>query len=303
MAVNLMGRRTRRAFGALLPAALALCLSACAAASRTPEAGRPRATDAPYPVVLGASEERREQALTTWAALTRAAGLSGAPAPELHPVTATLGTLPAALNAPLRLPLVGGGEGKEPTEEDMREALRRFIRTAAPLLGVVPAELSLVEHTNNPDGTKRARYRQSPFDLPLRGGFGNLEITYAPDRRIVAISSTAIPDTERLRRALATARQQQTVASDRVASALSGRVLQFTDSAGSAQTYTVAASDQVTVREMVIYPVRPATDPSTLELHLAWEVAIERPGGPLVVYLDAVRGEQIAATTLAPPKN
>ncbi len=293
----------RANFTALICLVLALFLGGCAAASRNAEPGRPRPGDAPYPVVLSASAERREQALANWTALARGDALSKPPAPELQPVTETLGALPATLNAPLLLPRVGGAEGKTPTEEETRESLRRFIASAAPLLGVVPSELSLVERTDNPDGTRRARYQQNPFDLPLRGGFGNLQITYTTDRRIVGLSSTAIPDTERLRRALTTVRQQQTLTADKVLPALAGRAVTFTDASGSnPQTYAITPSDQLAVRELVVYPVRPTSDPSMLELHLAWEVAVEGQGTPLLIYIDAVRGEQLGATHAPPQK-
>jgi hypothetical protein len=302
MSINKQGRAARALLLAVTFAALALSNGACAAASRAPEAGRPRGPEAPYPVVLGASEERRELALATWTALARDAGETSPPAPELQPVTATLATLPSALTAPLRLPRVGGVDGKEPTEEETREALRRFIAGAAPLLGVVRSELSLVERTDNPDGTKRALYQQNPFDLPLRGGYGVLEITYTPDRHIVGLKSTAIPDSERLRRALTTVRQQQTLTAERATQSLAGRVVSVKDGAGNVGAYTFTPSDRLTAGELVVHPVRPPADPSVIELRLAWEVRVERAGArPLIVYVDAVSGEPFAAD-LAPQK-
>lgn len=304
MAVNHNRRPAKAALCAVSAAVLALLCGACAAASRAPEAGRPRGTDAPYPVVLGTSVERRDQALAAWTALARGAGATDPPAPELQPVTATLGALPSSLNASLRLPQVGGGDGKAPTEEEWREALRRFIAAAAPLLGVMPSELSLVDRTDNPDGTKSARYQQNAFDLPLRGGFGHLEITYTTDRRVVALSSTAIPDTERLRRALAAARQQLPLSADHVTAALPGRVVTFAGPAGDAQSYTITPSDQLVVGELVIYPVRGVSTPSVLEFHLAWEVTVARPqGDALVVYVDAMRGEQLGTAARATHKS
>lgn len=282
-------------------AALAFCLSACAAA-RNPETGRPSTNAAPYPVVLGASDERRELSLSTWATLARAAGAANPPAPELRPVTATLGALPDALTVPLRLPQVGG-DASAPTEEEQRESLRRFIASAAPLLGVVPTELSLIERVDLPTGTRRALYRQNPFDLPLRGGYGDLEIVYTPDRRIVSLKSTAIPDTERLRRTLTTTRQQQVVlTADKLTPALVGRLVTFADAGGGAQPYTITASDQLDARELVIYPVRPETEADSLELRLAWEVTVARAGAPFVIYVDAVSGAQLGASGSVPQR-
>jgi hypothetical protein len=280
---------------ALCCLALALLTGACAAMSRQPDAGRPRPNEPPYPLILGASEDRRERALAAWATLTSEQGVERAPAPELQPVTATLRALPTATssNAWLRLPQVGGEGGKEQSEEELREALRRFIASARPVLGVAPEDLSLVERADNPDGTKRARYRQNPFSYPLRGDYGALDITFTADRRVVGLSSTAIPDVERLRRALSTVKPQ--LAQKDVAARLSGRTVTFNDAAGTTQTFTFNATPEISVRELVIYPTRTADDPSSLALHLAWEVAAGSDPQTTVVYIDAVTGDTLAS--------
>lgn len=267
--------------------------------SRPPEAGRPRAGDAPYPIIISRSEERRERALAAWATMTSEQGVERAPAPELQPVTATLRALPdAGANVQLlRLPIVGGADGKEPSEDELRESLRRFIAGARPMLGVAPEDLSLVERADNPDGTKRAHYQQNPFLYPLRAGYGTLEITFTADRRILALKSTAIPGAERIRRALANVRPQ--LASSDVAARLNGRTVTFKDASGREQTFTFGPTAEASVRELVIYPVRPADDPARLALHLAWEVAAAGQGAapPVIVYLDAVTGDTIATET------
>ncbi|HEY0098511.1 MAG TPA: hypothetical protein VGB76_06110, partial [Pyrinomonadaceae bacterium] len=199
----------------------------------------------------------------------------------------------------LRLPLVEirdeAGEVREQSrEESRRESLRRFILGAGALLGVAPQNLSLVGRTDEADGTRRALYQQHPFPYPLRAGFGVLEIAFTDDRRVLSLSSTAIPDTERLTRALALLRPQQLTA-DQAIERVRGR--SFTLSGvNSPQTYTVAPDDPIVPRELVIYPVRPANDQSALELHVAWEMAVGQGATPYLVYLDALRGEIIAAT-------
>jgi hypothetical protein len=227
----------------------------------------------------------------------------------LQPITATLRALPAATStATLRLPKVGG-EGKEQTEEELREALRRFIADAAPLLGVVPAELSLVERADNTDSTRRARYQQRPFLYPLRAGYGVVDISFTPDLRVTGISSTAIPDTERLRRALNNIRTQLTLLTAKEAALrLAGRTVNYRDATGAEQTLTVAQDEAVTVREMVVYPLRSTDDPNSLALHLAWEASVGR-ATPLLVYVDAVTGDTLAVAPAssdtnnpAPPK-
>jgi hypothetical protein len=287
---------------ALVVSLVCLCLAggACAGA-RDPDPTRPRANEPPYPVVLAANAERREQALTGWAALARDNNLRNEPPPQLQPVTATISALPTT-DAPLRLPLVEirdeAGQVREASiEESRRESLRRFITGASALLGVTPQNLSLVERRDETDGTRRARYLQQPFPYPLRAGFGVIEVAFTDDRRVLSLSSTAIPDTERLTRALALLRPQQLTAEQAV-ERVRGRAFTF-PGINSQQTYTVAPDDPVVPRELVVYPVRPASDAGALELHVAWELAVGKGATPYLVYLDAVRGEIIAATTQA----
>ena len=290
----------RGAARAALALAGALLACSCAGLSRQPEAGRPNAGP-PYPVVLGASEARRDKALAVWSTLLSEQGATpAATAPELQPVTATLRALPATSAPQLLLPRVGDLENRQPTEEETREALRRFITSAAPLLGASPEELSLVERADNGDGTKRARYQQRPFRYPLRGGYGQLEIHFTPAGRITQLSSTAIPEAERIERALTAVRTRATLLTPQMALArLTGRAVSYTDASGREQTLSVPASDQTAVRELVVYPVRRADDPSTLSFHLAWEIATGAAGAPILVYLDAVNGETIDAVPAA----
>lgn len=276
-----------------------ICLTgASCAGARDPDPSRPRANEPPYPVVLGANAERREQALAGWATLARDNNLANEPPPQLQPVTATISALPASVAA-LRLPLVeiknDAGEVLEASrEESRRESLRRFIMSAGALLGVAPQNLSLVERKDETDGTRRARYQQQPFPYPLRAGFGVLEIAFTDDRRVLSLTSTAIPDTERLSRALALLRPQQLTA-DQAVERVRGRAFTYPGNS-SPLTYTVAPDDPIMPRELVVYPVRPANDQSALELRVAWEMAVGKGATPYLVYLDAVRGEIIAAT-------
>lgn len=292
-----------------LIASLVSCVGGAAsscAASRDPDPSRPRANQPPYPVILAAGAERRDQALASWAALARDQKLRNEPPPPLQPVTATISALPPALDAPLRLPLVEirdeAGQVREASqEESRRESLRRFITGAgAPLLGVTSQNLSLVERKDETDGTRRARYQQQPFPYPLRAGFGTLEIAFTDDRRVLSLSSTAIPDTERLSRALALVRPQQLTAEQAV-ERLRGRAFTF-PGISNPLTYTIAPDDPIIPRELVVYPVRPANDAASLELHVAWEVTVGKGTTPYLVYLDALTGDIIAAATQAVQK-
>lgn len=274
-------------------AAFVLSLGACAAATRPPGAGRPGANEPPKFASLDASDERRAGALANWKTIVGDEP-AAAPTPELQPVTATLKSLPANLNTPPRLPLVTLGDKKARSEEETRESLRRFITSAAPLLGVTPQELSLVEVKDAAGGAKTARYQQNPFQYPLRNGFGVVEVTFTPDLRVVGLNSTAIPDSEQLRRSLAAVKP--TLDAAHAAAAVTNRAVTFKDRGGAAQTRTVTQADAATARELVVFPLLRAEGAATLELHVAWEVAVGGPDAPLLVYVDAVTGDVLAAT-------
>jgi hypothetical protein len=288
-------RRATRFALALCALALATLCGACAAAPG-PDPALPRAADEPpYPVLLSPDKDRRERALNTWATLARDAGAAAnPPAPELEPATATLRALPSTPAVVLRLPLVEIKDGdKESEGEATRESLRRFIAGARDLLGVTTEDLSLVEISDGA-GARVARYQQKPFPFPLRGGYGRVEIRFAPDRTVLALSSTALPDAERLARALAVARTRA-ISSDDVVKRLAGRAFNVATTAGASQTYTVAAGARVEARELVVYPVARANDPGTLELRLAWETTVGG-AGEVLAYVDAVTGDVLSAT-------
>jgi hypothetical protein len=278
---------------------LAAATAACAASTRGPSAERPRATDAPNFVAVAATDARRTAALASWKTIVGEQTAAASTTPELRPVTATISALPSGLDAPPRMPLVVISDAKTQTEEETRESLRRFIQTAAPLLGVEPKELSLVSVMNATDtqnGARTARYRQNAFQYPLRNGYGEVSITFTQDLRVLALSSTAVPDAERLRRSLATVAQGLPVFD---ASALVNRAVTYTDRGGAQRTRTLGPADALKARQLVVYPVRRDADPSTLELHVAWEAA---PGGEstFFVYVDAVTGEVLGAAEGSP---
>src|SRR5437868_11472554 len=267
----------------------ALLLGACAAA-RGPEAARPRANEPTYPIILSASAERREQALAAWQALMQEQNLKPAPTPELQNVTAMISALPQGVTLPLpKVELASTAAATK--DEATRESLRRFLTSAAPLVGVAAKDLSLVE-TRAEAGTTVARYQQNPFAHPLRGNYGQIEIRIAADGRVSALSSTALPDTERLARALA--QQPQKLTAKDAETRLAGRAFSY-PSAGGPVAYTAGLNDQIKARDLVVYPLPSANDATALELHLAWELAVARAGAPLLVYVDAVTSDIIAA--------
>lgn len=286
---NLLSQRNVKRLRSSFCISLALWMCACAAAP-TPDPMGPRPNEPPYPVLMVEDAERRETALGDWATLTHDQGIMNAPAPELQPVTATVRSLPE-LSAPLYLPKVG--EGTPMTEEETRESLRRFIIYTRNLIGAEARQLSLVLRTDLADGTKKAEYRQRPFRLPIRGGYGVLEISFRADRRVLQVTSTCIPEVDQLQRAGAGVRP--VVTADQVPEHLAGKTFTYTDAGGNEQTYTVASGEVITARELVVYPRPRANDPSVLEFHLCWEVLVG--SNPVrVVYLDAVTDQIIAAS-------
>lgn len=286
----------RRIVCAFVLAGAAFVLGACASAARPAGAERPRGAEQPKFALLAASEERRGAALANWKAVVGEQAAAGSPAPELRPVTATLSSLPAGLRDFPRLPLVVAGDPQNRTEEETRESLRRFLATAAPLLGTDLKQLSLVGVSDAPAagaGAKSALYQQNPFPYPLRNGYGLVRIDFTPDLRVVGLSSTAVPEGERLARTLATVPKTLTAA--QAAAALANRVVTYADPAGAQQTRTLSQPDPTAAQQLVVFPVRrDAADPGALELHVAWEVAADPS---LFVYVDASTGEVLGAST------
>src|SRR5258705_8862218 len=92
---------------AIFISVLAFFLLGCASASRQPDSGGPRANEQTYPVIYQASPERIDEVKAVWINVSRAAGVSDAPLPELQPVTGTIRDLPSSGNVTLHLPKVG----------------------------------------------------------------------------------------------------------------------------------------------------------------------------------------------------
>ncbi|HEX8494651.1 MAG TPA: hypothetical protein VF658_17530 [Pyrinomonadaceae bacterium] len=275
---------------------LALLYSACAA-TPPPDPTGPRPNDPRYPVTLTENADRQQATLAAWERLTTEQGINSAPAPELQPVTASIRSLPALTNTPLYLPKIGdpSPQATAAWEDATTEALRRFINDNARLFGAEAPQLSLVLLTNAADGTKKAKYQQRPFRYPLRNGFGELEISFTNDRRILQITSTCIPEVEQLR--LAGSGNRPRYSSDEVARRMVGRTFTYADTAGNAQNYSVQAGDVVTVRELVIYPMFRPGQTSVLDFHLAWEVLVGREQ-KRTVYVDAITDEIIAVAAV-----
>ena len=273
----------------ILLVAMALSATGCAAVQPVSPGG-PLRNQPTYPVLLAEKTQRTEAAASAWAQLTNQQGISGKPKVALQPVTATIQSLPNNLSGSLYLPKVG--LSGQMNDEETRESLRRFLNEWKTLIGAEPAQLSLVNESSGTDGSKTAFYEQRPFSYPLRGDYGKVEVRFTTDRRVLNVSSTAIPESERLQTALKAA--VPALKSEEIPATLVGRTFNYSDSSGP-HTYTITAATQVTVQQLVIYPRLVAGPAATLEFPLAWEISLTN--APVkVIYLDALRDEVTAVS-------
>jgi hypothetical protein len=257
------------------------------AAFQPVDANGPRADVRLYPVGLADPAARLEEASVAWYQLSQHHGLTTKSEVNLNPYTATITSLPANLPAPITLPKVG--TEPEQTEEQTRESLRRFINEWRRLIGAQPAELSLVERTDEASGVKVARYEQRPFRYPLRGNFGNLVIRFRDNGQLINLSSSCLPNADRLQATLSTINPQ--VSAEDAAKNIKSQPIPI---AGQ-QTVTLPGNAVVEPRQLVVYALPSPGQTSGLELHLAWEINVTN--GPIkTVYLDAVSSQIIAAT-------
>jgi len=211
---------------------------------------------------------------------------NAAVAPQLQPITLTIESLGPAPAQPLYLPKLGTAAVM--TEEETRESLRRFIKEWQQLIGSDPTKLSLVDRVDQSDGTKLANYEQRPFRYPIRGNFGRVQIRFGPDRRILSMTSTCIPNAERVQSALAGMTIKLT-AQDAISQVMNKSV----PALGTKPAFSVPAS-QVTARELVTYVQPSSRNPEALEFHIAWELEIKNAPAKFV-FVDAVTGDIIAA--------
>lgn len=268
-------------------ATMAFVTGACGALQPVDPNG-PRSNAPAYPIGLADPAGRLEETSVAWYQMSQHYGLAGKTEANLNPYTGTLQGLPANAGTIL-LPRVG--TEAQPTEEQIRESLRRFIVEWRQLIGADPEQLSLVERTDEPSGVKLARYEQRPFRYPLRGGFGNLLIRFRADRQLVSLSSNCIPNTDRLLPALSALTPK--VTSDEAVEHIRKQPVVTPDVSGQQQTFTLPSNAALAARQLVVY-ARPSLDQSGgLQLHLAWE--IEVTNGPIkMVYLDAISDQVIA---------
>lgn len=268
---------------------LVMATQACALTA-PPNAAGPRGNVAPYPVLLAEDDHRTEAATAAINHLTRS-DVATVTAP-LQLITSTIKSLPANTSANVYLPKVGANPLMN--EEETREALRRFIRDWQGPIGADPAKLSLVERTDQADGSKLARYEQRAFRYPIRGDYGQLEIRFAADRRVLNITSTCIPDADKIQTALA-AVSVKLKPEDAVTKLLTTDVAYSTAGANK-QTFHATAANQPQAQELVTF-ITPAFPIDSGEVSLVFQIAwqINLTNAPVKsVYVDAVTGAVVS---------
>lgn len=265
---------------------VAIAIAGCATL-QPPDATGPRGSESVYPLLYIADDARRNAATSAIGRLVPAGNAETGSA--LQPITLTIGNLSSLAGQALYLPKLGTEAVM--TEEETRESLRRFIREWEDLIGADPTKLSLVERVDQPDGTKLASYEQRPFRYPIRGNFGKLQIRFTVDRRVVSMTSTCIPEADRIQTTLAGITVK--LKPEDVSNQLLNNPISYTDAPGTQQIFKVAAATQVKPRELVTFIRASKNKPDALEFHIAWEV--ELVSAPVRrVYVDAVNGEIIA---------
>ena len=286
MIINVTARKVRFV---MIHFGSALVFCSCAAL-QPPSATGPRGNDPIYPILFIEDSHRKEATLAALNRLGQLYGKTNGAVPQLQPVTGTILSLSTQANGAVYLPKLGAAATMN--EEETRESLRRFISKWQELIGSDPAKLSLVERINQPDGSKVAKYEQRPFRYPIRGNYGTLQINFASDRRVLNLTSTCIPDADRIQTAIS-ALNLRPKAEDAIQQ-LREKGLAYVDTNGSKLSFTVPASSEITARQLTIYILPVKSRPDTLEFHLAWEM--ELTNAPVkFAYVDAVSGEILAA--------
>lgn len=285
---NLVHETARRLSFVIIVFVSALVISSCAAL-QPPNVTGPPGKNSLYPVLLIEDANRKEATLAALNRLGQLSGRSNGARPQLQPVTGTILGLPAQASGSLFLPKVGAAATMN--EEETRESLRRFIRDWQELIGSDPAKLSLIERTDLPDGSKLASYQQRPFRYPIRGNYGKLQINFTSDRRVLNLTSSCIPDADRIQSALSALNVRPR--SEETLQKLRAQGLTYMDAQGSERNFAIPPSSEMTARQMTIYIVPAKDQPDVLKFHLAWE--IEFTNAPIkLAYVDALTGEVVA---------
>jgi len=259
---------------------------ACAARPATEIVPVQEAAKSAYPPVIEASPARQQAAEEAWANFLSEARLSFAK-PDLEPVLNTPRSLPPALAGNINLKTGDSKTGEALNEERAKELLRRFIERQHAVLGgdqrastLGLKDLSLISFSRDGE-LYRATYRQMNYPFPIANGYGELRLALSRTGALVQLSSRILPAVELPAKAA--------VEREAVAAKLLNREFTYSNLAGQPLTYRVARREEISVKELVIYP---KLEENKLTVHLAYPVEVGR-GMTWTVYFDAVNGQEI----------
>ncbi|NOT60714.1 MAG: hypothetical protein HOP19_10885 [Acidobacteria bacterium] len=261
---------------------IALLWTSCATPGqvgvKTPQSNVPD-----YPPTLDVTPPRQQAGESAWRALAQEHQLPDTLRCDCDPVLLTPRALP--VEAAGRIPIVKK-EGF--TDLELKEALRHFIEIHARLLGVNAGdtaigqpELSLVTLSHE-GALTRVVYQQRSFAYPLAEGFGKLEFIVSKSGHLLQWHSSLLPNVTLPARA--------TLEASALPERFVNREFTYTNIAGQPLRYRVARTDEVFVKEIVVYPRAAA---SRLTIHLAYPIVVGL-GTTWTVYVDAVTGEELA---------
>jgi hypothetical protein len=265
----------------------ALWLAGCAAPGQV-GVKTPQNNGTDYPPVINVTPSRQQASAAAWRALVQEHQLPENMACDCDPILLTPRALP--IEAAARIQII---KQNNFTDLELKEALRHFIEIHARLLGVNAGDtaigqpdLSLV--TLSREGALiRVVYQQRSFPYPLAEGFGKLEFVVSKSGHLLQWHSSLLPN--------ATLPARVTLEADTLPERFVNREFTYTNFAGQPLRYRVARTDEVFVKELIVYPRAPsaALKDARLTIHLAYPIVVGL-GTTWTVYVDAVTGEELA---------
>jgi hypothetical protein len=250
----------------------ALFVVGCEVSPKVPGEGKQN-----YPAVVRDSADRRSKAEREWRRMLDSYNVPQTP-PDLYPITDTPRSL-LGVSGGIKLLTFKPEPGNETFA--IREAMKGFIDRWRELLGVDPAAVSLVGANRSGD-TERLTYRQGNYAYPIAGTFGEMVAIISKDGRLLQLDDRFIPIVVELPLKPATER-------DIAAKKVIGRTFTYTDIAGREQRTQIGASNEVSVKRLVVLPIEKS---DAVEIHLAWELVAGKSIS-WTVYIDAVTGEEL----------
>jgi hypothetical protein len=229
-----------------------------------------------YPAIVQVSPQRQTQVEREWRRLLETYGAPSGQ-PDFYPVTLTPRSLQGIQGG---IKIITTAIQPDSEEVTIREAARKFIDRWRDLLGVDPANLSLVSDNHSTEG-HRLTYKQSDYPFSIAGNFGEMTLLISKDGRLAQLDDRFIP--------LVELPLKPVIERQAVVQRVANRTFTYSNIAGQAQTVKLNA-DEIVVKELVIFPVEKG---NTIEVHLAWEITA---GKSLTwnVYIDAIDGADLS---------